>query len=197
MALTQYEISRRWRLANPERVRIHKRRSYQKQREKWIAQNRAWKEANQDKCHHHWRVAWLRMKNDPIRMAARRAQHEEYRARNREVIAAQVKAWQERHPKRVKEYSRGRDARRTAREYAAPGRCSVKQWLWRFRFYGERCAYCCRALTSTQAQMEHQIPLSRGGTNWPSNIVPACKPCNQSKGTKTSAEFGVRMTRAA
>ncbi len=193
MALTQYAISRRWRLANPERSRAHRRKSYWKQREKWIAQNKAWKEANQDKCRHHWRVAWFKKKNDPVRMDARRAQREKYRAGRREIIAAQVKAWCERNPERVREYSRGRDARRTAREYLAPGTCSRQQWLWRFQFYGGHCAYCPRELRFDEAQMEHRIPLSRGGSNWPANIVPACADCNQSKGTKTSAEFGARI----
>lgn len=36
---------------------------------------------------------------------------------------------------------------------------------------------------------EHQIPLSRGGSNWPSNLVPACDNCNKSKKDKTPAEF--------
>lgn len=34
---------------------------------------------------------------------------------------------------------------------------------------------------------DHVIPLSRGGTNHPSNIRPAHKHCNESKGAKTQS----------
>jgi 5-methylcytosine-specific restriction endonuclease McrA len=37
--------------------------------------------------------------------------------------------------------------------------------------------------------IEHRIPLSRGGSNWPANLAPACKTCNSSKGTKTEKEY--------
>lgn len=40
------------------------------------------------------------------------------------------------------------------------------------------CTYCGRRAT----QIDHIIPLSRGGTNAPINLAPACADCNFDKG---------------
>lgn len=50
-----------------------------------------------------------------------------------------------------------------------------------------RCWYCSKALHTYH--VEHRIPLSRGGTNGPENIVLACPPCNLSKGVKMPWEM--------
>ena len=42
------------------------------------------------------------------------------------------------------------------------------------------CAYCGEMATG----FDHIVPVSRGGTTMPGNIVPCCKRCNSSKGTK-------------
>lgn len=47
------------------------------------------------------------------------------------------------------------------------------------------CAYCNGVAT----HLDHVEPLSRGGEDVESNIVPACAPCNLSKGAKTLAEW--------
>jgi 5-methylcytosine-specific restriction endonuclease McrA len=39
-------------------------------------------------------------------------------------------------------------------------------------------------------EVEHIVPVSRGGTNDPSNLTVACRRCNRKKGTKTAHEFG-------
>lgn len=47
------------------------------------------------------------------------------------------------------------------------------------------CCYC----GSRAAHLDHVHPLSRGGEDVESNIVPACAACNLSKGAKTLAEW--------
>lgn len=46
------------------------------------------------------------------------------------------------------------------------------------------CAYCGVALTG-KYDVDHVVPLSKGGGNGPDNIVLACPPCNGSKGSKS------------
>ena len=57
----------------------------------------------------------------------------------------------------------------------------------------EACCYYCREGLEFDGrnkwQVDHFIPLSRGGSNWPSNIVIACRRCNRAKGDKTPWEF--------
>lgn len=50
------------------------------------------------------------------------------------------------------------------------------------------CAYC--KARSVPLEIEHIIPISRGGSNCASNVTLACRPCNQLKGNKTAEEFG-------
>lgn len=45
--------------------------------------------------------------------------------------------------------------------------------------------------------MDHLTPKSRGGTNDPSNLVPACDRCNNLKGNKTPAEYGAWLRQRA
>lgn len=42
-----------------------------------------------------------------------------------------------------------------------------------------RCVYC--GYSAPDGAVEHFIPRSRGGTDLPWNLVPACGPCNRSK----------------
>jgi 5-methylcytosine-specific restriction endonuclease McrA len=73
------------------------------------------------------------------------------------------------------------------------------------RLHGAHCYYC--KLKVDNLEREHRIPLSRGGSDHASNIVPACPSCNAAKGTKTDKEYfaylaakrqeSERMTRTA
>lgn len=75
--------------------------------------------------------------------------------------------------------------RKSRRRYVR-GNASLAQVLKRV---GEmRCAYC--GALDQPLQIEHLIPVSRGGTNDLGNLTLACKPCNCRKNTKTAAEFG-------
>lgn len=51
-----------------------------------------------------------------------------------------------------------------------------------------RCGYCLhpQELVPDILQIEHLIPLSKGGTSDPSNLWLACARCNRYKGDKTA-----------
>lgn len=48
------------------------------------------------------------------------------------------------------------------------------------------CPYCNQRPSNT---VDHVVPLSRGGTNDESNLIPACVSCNSQKGAKTLWEW--------
>lgn len=54
-------------------------------------------------------------------------------------------------------------------------------------YWGQRCVYCG---VDGDLEIEHIVPISRGGTNSRTNLTLACRACNQKKGNKTAAEFG-------
>lgn len=51
-----------------------------------------------------------------------------------------------------------------------------------------KCAYC-ECDISNQYHVDHVIPLSRGGTNYPDNLALACPHCNLSKNNKLLSEW--------
>lgn len=77
--------------------------------------------------------------------------------------------------------------RRRARIANADGTATAEQIKARFQYHENRCYYC--GDNESGLHVEHRIPLSRGGSNWASNLVPACPTCNFSKHTKTEKEF--------
>lgn len=105
-------------------------------------------------------------------------------------------AWRRANPDKRRAFSNAYRARKVS----APGECSGDDWIAILNYHNGRCAYClrCEAEAGTLA-MEHMLPLSRGGTNDPDNIVPGCKSCNSSKNDKTPLEFvsGLRPRRSA
>lgn len=50
------------------------------------------------------------------------------------------------------------------------------------------CAYCLDPAN----QVDHLLPVARGGMNDPINLTAACGPCNQSKGALTPHEWAAR-----
>ncbi|WP_367043048.1 RNA-guided endonuclease IscB [Streptomyces sp. Je 1-332] len=52
---------------------------------------------------------------------------------------------------------------------------------------GRVCAYC--GATGVPLNIDHILPSSRSGSSRVSNLVLACAPCNQAKGSKPVAEF--------
>jgi hypothetical protein len=58
------------------------------------------------------------------------------------------------------------------------------------------CAYCLFPVASTQeaewaywGHADHIVPKSRGGSNHPDNLTPACPRCNLTKGARTPGEW--------
>jgi HNH endonuclease len=164
-------------------------------------------------CDRHWheyklqkaRESYARHKDKRVQATrnyriAHPKRDKEYR--DRPEVKAYQRAYQPRwnatHPEKRLEYERryiennrekvnAKVKRRSQRKRAAKGHCSEDQWQDRIDFYGRRCYLCgCDwdALPKGQKHQEHVIPVSRGGTNWPSNFRPACGKCNSIKHDK-------------
>jgi 5-methylcytosine-specific restriction endonuclease McrA len=54
--------------------------------------------------------------------------------------------------------------------------------------WGHCCAYCGKG--NVPLQIEHIVPLSRGGSNRVSNLTLACEHCNLDKDKQTAEEYG-------
>ncbi len=113
-----------------------------------------------------------------------------YYLRNRDAIKGKVTKWTEENTETVRAIARRKAHRRRGRRVAAKGEYTETQWQDRLAFYGFRCYLCSIewfSLDPFDRTVDHVIPLSRGGTNWPANLRPACRSCNSSKNPKSVA----------
>lgn len=62
---------------------------------------------------------------------------------------------------------------------------TILEWFDTLRHYGFRCIYCRDVYTD----LDHYIPVSRGGLTTVDNCVPACGDCNSSKLAKMPREI--------
>lgn len=75
---------------------------------------------------------------------------------------------------------------RRAREISAPGKFTLQDVQAILIAQNFHCSYCN---ATSKLHIDHVIPLSRGGTNWPWNLQWLCAHHNSSKGAKTDAEY--------
>ena len=84
---------------------------------------------------------------------------------------------------------RARDAARTASRRAKMPPEAEWNALRRYVFERDewRCVYC--GYSGNLLHLDHALPLSRGGSSEPDNLVCACQFCNASKGNRTPDEW--------
>jgi 5-methylcytosine-specific restriction endonuclease McrA len=58
-----------------------------------------------------------------------------------------------------------------------------------------RCQYCGKVFPQKRLNLDHVIPLSRGGKSTWTNVVCACIECNTRKGARTPVEASMRLVR--
>lgn len=64
---------------------------------------------------------------------------------------------------------------------------SVRQYV--FQRDNHQCKGCGQTAKETALQIDHIIPIARGGTNDISNLQSLCKACNQRKSHRIDARF--------
>lgn len=167
--LRNRERMRRLRAADPEMHRALARESMRRFRETKPEQNRATKR-----------------RHYALNREADVARSVQWAKDNPEKARARVKRWREANPEKHAAAARQYSQKRRALKREAAGDHTAADVEARFAFHGHRCVYCG---TTENLTADHMIPLARGGSNWPANLVPACDPCNKSKHTQTYFEF--------
>lgn len=62
-----------------------------------------------------------------------------------------------------------------------------------YEHYGYRCCYCGKKFQTSELNLEHVIPRSRGGQSTWHNIVTSCIPCNLKKSDLLPQEAGMKL----
>lgn len=152
--LKMLEYAAKYRKNNRAKVRRASLNWYNNNKDHAQEKNREWRD-RRDKEEFNAYMRDYKLRNrDRIRQI-----NQTYYAKNREQIIAKILE---------------SDARRAA----SAGTYTQEQLRQRFAFWGNRCVGCGAEDNLT---IDHTIPLSCGGTNWPANIRPLCRRCNGSK----------------
>lgn len=161
------EARRKKRLANFEVEREKARIWEDRNRERRNAQARQWRKDNPERFRENQRRGYHKHKDE--RNARRRAAY----AENPEPFKA-------------------RESARRAVLRGVEGRYTEHDAYDKYTEQNGKCYWCSEALNG-EFQVDHIIPLSRGGGNGPGNICCACEPCNRRKHNKMPWEFSDRL----
>lgn len=167
-----HKNAKEWVAKNPELRRATLRRYYENHREEHLLKQKQAILANPEHVRAIKRKSSVKHRDTRIK----------YYWDNRELLLAKRLKHQREHPGMV----RARKARYRAHKYAAEIRdFTHQQWVELQDRYDHRCAYCGKRFKGKLTQ-DHVIPLSKNGNHTLSNIVPACGPCNSSKGNRNA-----------
>lgn len=165
-------------LADRERYKLNPR--------KYLDANEKWRKKNPEKhnrCSRNWSA-----KNRDRSNAIKR----NWRLRNPEKSAQATRNWQKNNPEKVNAHGRRWrkenhekwsliNRRNQYRRKQAEGYFTNDDWQNILKIHNNSCVFCG---TKDNITIDHIIPLSRGGTNWPENLEPLCFTCNTRKHNK-------------
>lgn len=164
-----------------EKVKTRARENYRANPEPVRRRVAQWKLNNRAHCNDLSRQAYPRHK-ETISTKMRLRYFSDVPAAKRKTMA-----WREANPDIFKAVAQNTRAKRRA----AVGQHTGQELRDLFIQQGGRCAYFsfCGNDIHTIRHADHIIPLSKGGTNWISNIQLCCPSCNYLKGSKDPLVF--------
>lgn len=167
VVLREREKTRRWREENRERERETKRQWHLKNREKQLERSR------QYHAEHKEEIAERHRRNRKV---------------NIEREQESSRRWQQANPDKVRAYSRNRRAK--LRD--ADGEHTPEEILELYAGQDGKCWYC-GVDVGDKYDVDHFIPLSKGGSNDIGNLRIACPTCNRTKHNKDPHEWSGRL----
>jgi 5-methylcytosine-specific restriction endonuclease McrA len=108
-----------------------------------------------------------------------------YRAANPDRVRENNAAYYSANPEKFAAYS----SSRRARILEANGAHTAADLLRIFKQQRGKCVVCRCSLKGIPHEVDHIIPLARGGGNGPDNLQYLCRPCNRAKSAKDPIEF--------
>jgi 5-methylcytosine-specific restriction endonuclease McrA len=135
----------------------------------------------------HCSSAFQAIRSDALYCSTWCSKRSYYLANKERLTAASIR-WAIEHPDEM----RARRRRRRALKRNNPGSVGVELADWRrlvLRYRG-CCAYC--GDQTAVIQMDHVIPLARGGRHAIGNVLPSCPTCNHSKSATLLAAWRQR-----
>lgn len=161
---------RSYRATHLEECRTRSRTYNRDNKEKVLAQTQAWRKENTAHIAAYNSTYYTEHK------AKINQQHQAWYQATLEEQRAKARAYAKAHP----DERAAIDAQRRARLANAPiNDLTVKQWREIKAHYRYCCVYCGKR--PKKLTKDHLTPISKGGSNTASNVVPACSTCNSRK----------------
>ena len=140
------------------------RARYLANREAMIANSKRWQQRNQDRD-------WLAKKK--------------YRLENKEKVALIHKRWRARNPDKVRLYAHNRRLKLRVSELDF----DAETILHMRAYQHNKCACCGVAFNDIGYELDHIVPVAKGGQHTVWNLQLLCKSCNSSKNAKDPSTF--------
>lgn len=150
----------------------------QSHKERVVERERLYRIVNRE----HYAELYLAYRKEKAAQIAARAR--KYRKVNSEYIRERERAYRAKNKLRARSYWN----RRRARKLNAQGSHTVEDIRRQYEAQSGRCYYC-GIQVGNDYHVDHVVPLSRGGSNGPENLVIACAPCNLSKSDRLPHEW--------
>lgn len=170
--------ARKWKAAHPERTKELSKKWRDQNKEDLKERNRKWREANREENAERHRAYYEQNKEEIIQKSR------EYAIANKERRAKQMREWRIANYARVVAYGRIRRAQKLNAQGTHTGDDIKRQ----YKAQKGLCYYCHNHVGDTY-HVDHVVPLSRGGSNDPENLVIACPACNLSKNKRLPHEW--------
>lgn len=181
----QNALTRQWAVDNPDKRRENEKR-YRQKPEAREKKYKYYVDHKNEKREYHRN--WAQLNRDRILEKQRH-----WKQANPEKIRAYEKRWCQKNPEKVREKIRNASRRRRAREANAEGTHTIADMRRQYDSQKGKCWWCGKPVKWEDRHDDHLIPLNKGGSNWPNNIVMSCAHCNSTKQDKLPDEFMGRL----
>ncbi len=159
---------------------------YEENKEEYKAKTKQWAQDNKEKVRQYSKE-WRERNPEKAKQLC-----QDWYERNKEHYQEQKRKHRQENKEQIRQYGR----QRRARKAGAKGSHTYKEWEAKLEEFHHLCAYCSgqlNALSSKDITEDHIIPLTRGGSDYIENIVPACRSCNSKKHGMTGEEYFILL----
>jgi 5-methylcytosine-specific restriction endonuclease McrA len=108
----------------------------------------------------------------------------------RAAAVKRAREWCEQNPDKLRASRKNRKHNRRARERGGMTAPELRQWESAQRKVCHWCGDKCATY-----EIDHRVPLAKGGKHEAQNLVIACQPCNRKKGARCPVEFAQSLGR--